>query len=77
MWRLYTYDVWGNAEDGWDVNEVLWTSVTENIPIDASDRAIREAFRFDPRVGLEGDEETIYLTSETGKPLGELRWEKE
>jgi hypothetical protein len=22
MWRLYTYDVWGNAQDGYEVNDV-------------------------------------------------------
>ena len=33
-WRLYTYDVWGNAEEGYEVNDVYRTSDTLELPTD-------------------------------------------
>jgi len=80
-WQIFGYDVWGNAEDGWEVNNVLPGPV-----ITMSYKAEYDAKTFDSamaraRVGLrwklidEGasDEDTIYFNTVSGKPLGEMR----
>lgn len=40
--RWYMYDVWGNAKDGYDVNDVLRTNEVVDIPnvVLGSDRAL-------------------------------------
>jgi hypothetical protein len=89
-WRYYTYDVWGNAEDGYDVNNVFRTADTVDIPVDCvTDRQLFEHLRevgFLNGKNLQADlfetdnnvscEHTIYLTYD-GKPEGELRLESE
>lgn len=39
-WRMYTYDVWGNARDGFEVNNVFRTNHVVEIPETASLREI-------------------------------------
>jgi hypothetical protein len=86
-WRFYAYDVWGNVEDGYDVNNVFRTADTVDIPVDCvTDGQLFEHLR---EVGFlngknlqadlfetDGDNEVIYLTYD-GKPEGELRLESE
>ena len=80
-WQVFGYDVWGNAEDGYEVNNVLPGPV-----ITMSYKAEYDPKTFDSamhRAGLnfrwglvdEGisDEDTIYFTTASGKPFGELR----
>ena len=72
----YTYDVWGNEEDGYEVNNVSYTGEDFDIPEDATDAEIVRCINglnitVDPGIG---DEETLYLISTIdGKPIGELR----
>jgi len=77
-WELRTYDVWGNAEDGWDVNQAfnagsidLRLAIVRNNPetpqefLSAypSDYQIRQhAFTVDGAVETDGDDITIYVT---------------
>lgn len=74
-WRMYTYDVWGNARDGFEVNNVFRTGHVIEIPVregrggvGASDRDIlnilKEAglVRQDVRpsqVRIDGDDEIL------------------
>jgi hypothetical protein len=85
VWRIYTYDVWGNANDGYEVNDVFRTSdiveVASNADtatilaaLDAAnliDAGYSELFTID-----ESNEDTIYFErSNDGKPVAEIRRE--
>ena len=80
-YRLYSYDLWGNSEDGYEVNDVASTGLTYDIPDQASDDEILS-------IVFEGDKgsfevngnyccsNTIYIDSvEEGAPAYELRKE--
>jgi hypothetical protein len=43
--RLYTYDVWGNEEEGYDVNDVFQTGEIYNLHSDMTDGEIIEALQ--------------------------------
>ena len=78
--RLYTYDVWGNAKDGFDVNDVWRTDTLIEVDEDTSDRAINR--RLNAR-GIEWSMAESYETGTTiwgyskkyGNPICELRSE--
>ena len=76
-WNVRTYDVWGNAKDGWDVNDIMSQGDVElDIPVivnnpgtpqefewaTPTDRQIREALGL-KRIQLDtdGDDLTIYV----------------
>lgn len=89
-WRFYSYDVWGNAKDGYDVNNVFRTAETVELPVEGLETD-EKLFRYLRKVGFlnkprlqarffETDNncdqsETIYM-SYKGRPEGELRLEK-
>lgn len=80
VWELWTYDVWGNARDGYDVNdrscfnrayELELTVETHNAgtahefkSATPSDKQIREAFGIRCRFETYGDDRCIYVTRE-------------
>ena len=90
IWEVWSYDVWGNAEDGYEVNNRFCDH--REYPIDApvtdynmgtphafsaafpSDEQIKEALRIQPyeTIDTDGDDMHIYVTDETGFPLGEM-----
>jgi hypothetical protein len=74
-WDLYTYDVWGNARDGFDVNNVF-RSCSVQLPPDATDNQILRAVGAS-RCEIDYSQcetETIYIrVKRNGKPAGELR----
>ena len=81
--NIYTYDVWGNAEDGFDVNDVYFYSKVEFDDTDLFDdehlywSLIRLGVLVpDSKVFFEWqDEDLCYINSSTdGKPLGEIRF---
>ena len=84
-WAWYSYDVWGNKKDGYEVNQVFRSSDYAYIPDSiVTDKALiaylkREGFlRLSARAAsfdLDGDEDVIYF-SYNGKPEGELRRER-
>jgi len=84
-WRYYSYDVWGNAKEGYDVNNVFKTNEIVDIPnVVRSDKALLTFlknigfFKKSLKVTLfdtDGDDEVIYLNYR-GKPEGELRKER-
>ena len=74
-YRLYTYDLWGNARDGYDVNDVYRTGVVIELPDDASDYLINR--RLGER-GITWDGEPGYVlygnsSRDPSKPVAELR----
>lgn len=77
-YRWITYDVWGNDQDGWDVNAAYPTSVVYRISEHATDETILKTVWEDnaDKVELEwsSEEDTIFFTiKETSEPLGEIR----
>lgn len=83
--RLYTYDVWGNEEDGYNVNDVFQTSEIYKLFKDYTDREILEALQEQgaiPKAGIqldlvdiEGDFGTSLAFYYNGRPEFELRIE--
>lgn len=79
-YKLCTYDVWGNADDGYDVNDIHETSTIVELDPNASDAAILQALgdatgakTSNVEVDMP-DEDTVWLTDKRdGKPLAELR----
>lgn len=79
-WELWTYDVWGNEADGYDVNDrncfnreyKLSLAVEVNNPgtpkefVSASptDKQIRKAFGIRCRFETDGDDRIVYVTRE-------------
>jgi hypothetical protein len=39
-WEIWTYDVWGNAQDGWEVNDRFCQQRAAEMPTDADDATI-------------------------------------
>lgn len=85
VYRLYTYHVWGNEEDGWEVNNVFETDVLADINPTWSDRKLISILKIQyviqnhihsRYVEVEGDEDVLYF-SYKGKPEFELRKEIE
>lgn len=80
VWEVWTYDVWGNARDGYDVNdrccidrecELALTVETHNAGTERefksafpSDKQIRRAFGVRCRIETDGDAENIYVHRE-------------
>lgn len=77
VWEVWTYDVWGNAKDGYEVNDrcchershELSLTVERNNPdtphefvsAGPSDRQIREAFGIRCQFETDGDDLVIYV----------------
>ena len=88
-WEVCTYDVWRNARDGYDVNNVYHSGEVElSIPrvrynvgtsqefVSAfpTDRQIKRVFGETARIDVEGDDLNVYVTRQRdGYPLGEMR----
>lgn len=85
-YRLYTYDVWGNRKDGFEVNQVFRTSTVIEIPDPIQHKdfvaILRKEGIIKPRVratSVEIDyacEDVFYVTdARDGQPAFELRAE--
>lgn len=90
VYKIVTYDVWGNDESGYEVNAAYSTGCTIKVETDASDRVILKALQdigylLDIKASdlvIEGEDwgesenYSLYLMDESnGKPLLELRHE--
>lgn len=79
--RLYNYDLWGNAEDGFEVNDVTSTGLLFEIPAKASNAEVLRIVFGDDADGFEVNqnyccEETIYIDDvDESAPYCELRAE--
>lgn len=84
-WRLYTYDVWGNDEDGFEVNDVYRQSTVLEIPADADEDEIMDMMEAEDGPLVKGTceiprcfdtEDVIYFErKDNGKPVCEIRKE--
>lgn len=84
-WRIYTYDVWGNAIDGYDVNDIFRTPDTFKF----NGGSVAELAAAAQKAGylpmnieyydLEWIDNDLVFVNRAfdGKPLGELRMEGE
>lgn len=87
-WEVATYDVWGNARDGYEVNDVyrhgeveLSLTVTvnnEGTPHEfksahPTDKQLRKVFGVGCQLETDGDDMTVYVKRERdGSPIGEI-----
>ena len=72
-YTLYTYDVWGNARDGFEVNNRYHRADDIELPECPSDKDIRKALGIKVAIETDGDDMTIYVNrASNGKPLCEL-----
>jgi hypothetical protein len=73
---LWSYDVWGNEEDGYEVNDRCALDREIAVPefFSMNEKAILDAIDATSRAGIDwtaSSEDTIELTDRrTGKPLG-------
>lgn len=88
-WETATYDVWGNAKDGYEVNDVYRGSEVELrltlqvnnagtahefISASPSDRQLKRVFGVGCRIDTDGDDMHVTVNRERdGYPIGELR----
>ena len=78
-WRVSHYDVWGNTEDGYEVNDVFRGDEflsPQNETGDWTDSQIKEALDLRADLSLDTDGDDIVITVEdadTGYPLGEIQ----
>jgi len=42
-WKIITYDVWGNEEDGYEVNQAFYSGAEIELPPEPSDEHVRSA----------------------------------
>lgn len=79
-WRWVSYDVWGNEEDGFQVNDEFKSGSVFDIPEGASDEEIRDivglnpGFEFDDSADF-GDGRIEVVESKNQRPDG--RFERE
>ena len=83
-YRLYDYDVWGNENDGYDVNDVFKTNELYKIDANWSDSKLISALKkqglikkgiHQSSIEIGGDDMTITFDYK-GKPEFELRIEE-
>jgi hypothetical protein len=79
-YRIYSYDVWGNAEDGWDVNDVYRGGLIEvedgtpDIHLLNALFTSGELFRINDSMGV--DDALIIYRIADNRPVCELRYER-
>ena len=71
-YEIFDYDVWGNEEDGYEVNDVVKTGIT--IYTDTSKASICKKLGLDDpyKVEVDYNEDVIYIDYD-GNPYCELR----
>ena len=71
-YEIYDYDVWGNEEDGYEVNDVVPTGIF--IYTDASKARKRKKLGLDDpyKMDVDYNEDSIYIDYD-GNPYCELR----
>ena len=88
VWEIATYDVWGNADDGFEVNDVYRHGETEiacKVEVNnrgnpqefksayPTDSQIREVFGINCGIDIDGDDMVIYINrARDSYPIGEL-----
>ena len=71
MWTWIEYDVWGNEEDGWEVNQGFYTSLQMENP---TKEKFVEHFNVNiDDVDFDESNENVIYVEVNGKPVGEFR----
>jgi hypothetical protein len=79
IYEVITYDVWGNAKDGFEVNQAFLSGTKVKLDPDMTDSQInrslaRQGIKGVKGVEWDGDDFTLYATlKRNGRPQGELR----
>ena len=81
-YRFWSYDVWGNENDGFEVNDVYSSMAVVNIDERISDEDICEIVKswYGEKVVMDqgSDVDVMYFSSEAnGQPICELRVDRE
>lgn len=77
-WEIVDLDVWGNSEDGYEINDIFKTGIFIELPKNASDEELRKALReagydmFPDDEVVEDGDYLITLYNNEGKPWLEL-----
>lgn len=76
-WSVWTYDVWGNAKDGFEVNDRSCIERSFESKTDTpTTREIRSALRLDGwhgGIAIDRDDCNVYVSAKrSGRPIGEL-----
>ena len=82
-YKVYTYDVWGNSEDGYDVNDRFSSSFSVLVSPDDTEKDILDKLEDIGFLGKEGrtfatldancfDDHLYFVSSWDSKPLFEL-----
>lgn len=77
-WEVWTYDVWGNAHDGWEVNDRFCVDRALELTLKAekfnagtaqefrsaspSDKQIKQVFGVRCKIEVDGDDVQVYVT---------------
>ena len=80
VWSVWTYDVWGNAKDGYEVNDRYCHSRAQDLTLAVevnnagtphefksaypTDKQLRDIFGVRCRLETEGDDLTVYVSRE-------------
>ena len=80
QYRVFTYDVWGNDNAGWDVNDVFKSSYYFSAGVEHTDaeltNMVGDLMGLQLQIDVGSDENTIYFSDLNGKPVCELRIEE-
>lgn len=76
-WQLVTYDVWGNAEEGYEVNDVYPRGI-HTLSIAPTDEEFlqitKDALGIECKCEIDGDDDCVWLTrANDNRPLCEFR----
>ena len=74
-WEVWSYDVLGNDNDGYEVNDRACLNRNFQVKGDyPTDKEIREALGLKRiKIDLDGDDKDVYVTwAKNGMPIGEL-----
>ena len=75
-YRLYDYDLWGNEEDGYEVNNVLYSDIVFDIEEDTTDEDIIKQVKNKERIkdfSIEGEYGYFLYVNYKDVPYCELR----
>jgi hypothetical protein len=85
-YKAYTYELWGNARDGWEVNDVFYNS-TIDIPETITDASDEKFYNYLKKIGfipknfknalfsVDGESDYTLYFEYKNKPAFELRRE--
>lgn len=71
-WLLWTYDVWGNARDGYNVNDRFKQGYVYTRGEYPKARELKKVIGIRGKIELRDHEDVIYIDTQNGKPICEI-----